>query len=294
MKRLITLFSFAAAVTLAFAQHPLQTEIESILKDKQATVGVAVMYDGRDIVTVNNQEHYPTMSTYKFHLALAVLDYLDRNKFPLDTEILVSKSDLLPETYSPLRDAYPEGDFKMSVGELLKYTVSQSDNNACDLLFRYVGGTKVVDRYIASLGVKDFVIAATEEEMHQQTENQYLNWTTPFSAVLLLEVFQNRNLFASVYKDYLTQLLLETSTGSNKIKGLLPADAVVGHKTGSSSRDESGMRIADNDMGFVRLPSGKRYSIAIYVMNSMEDDATNVGIIADVSKAVYEYYHKAQ
>lgn len=44
-------------------------------------------------------------------------------------------------------------------------------------------------------------------------------------------------------------------------------------------------------MGFVYLPNGKHYTIAVFVMNSMEDDQTNASIIARISKIVYDYYN---
>lgn len=81
------------------------------------------------------------MSVFKFHQALAVADFLDRNGLPLSTPLPIWESDLLPDTYSPLRDAYPQGGIEMSIGELLVYTLQLSDNNACDLLFRYIGGS---------------------------------------------------------------------------------------------------------------------------------------------------------
>ena len=62
----------------------------------------------------------------------------------------------------------------MSVGELLRYSVSESDNNACDILFRYIGGVEVVDKYIRTLGITDFKIEATEEDMHEGFRYQYL------------------------------------------------------------------------------------------------------------------------
>ena len=116
-----------------YATHPLKAEFDKLLQDKQATVGVAVVSDGCKTFTYNNQHHFPLMSVFKFHQALAVLNYLDRKQLPLTTEILIRKADLLPDTYSPLREARPEGGFKMSVGELLRYSVSESDNNACDM-----------------------------------------------------------------------------------------------------------------------------------------------------------------
>jgi beta-lactamase class A len=50
------------------------------------------------------------------------------------------------------------------------------------------------------------------------------------------------------------------------------------------------LKAGDNDMGFVRLPDGSRYSIAVFVKDSKEDDKTNAALIAAISQKVYEYY----
>ena len=84
--------------------------------------------------------------------------------------------------------------------------------------------------------------------------------------------------------------MMETVTGKDKLKAGLPPAIVLGHKTGSSDRDESGLKAGDNDMGFVRLPDGSRYSIAVFVKDSKEDDKTNAALIAAISQKVYEYY----
>lgn len=61
----------------------LKTEIRHIIKDKKATIGVALILDGEDTLAINNAEKYPMMSVYKFHQALAVCDYLQKRHIPL-------------------------------------------------------------------------------------------------------------------------------------------------------------------------------------------------------------------
>lgn len=285
---LLSFFSFSG---YAQQNRELIDNINTILKSKKATVGVAVIFDGKDTLVINNQYRYPTMSVYKFYQALAVMDYLDKRKLSLDTKVHVKKTDLLPDTHSPLRDSIPAGNFMITVGDLIKYSISKSDNNACDILFKYIGGTKTANEYIKRLGIKDVEIAATEAKMHETIENQYLNWSAPSSAVELLEIFLKKDILSKENQSFLETAMINTTTGANKIKALLPSDkAVVGHKTGSAFRNEFGIMVAENDMGFVRLPGGKQYTIAVFVMNSREDDKTNCSIIAEISKAVYDFY----
>ena len=181
------------------------------------------------------------------------------------------------------------GSGRFTVAELLTYSVAQSDNNVCDVLFRFLGGTEAVDRYIAGLGIGETVIVADEEMMHRHTDNQYLNRTTPLAAVRLLERFRRGELLSAAYGDFLLETMFATETGPDKLRGLLPADVAVAHKTGSSDRDGRGVKIADNDIGIVRLPDGRSYSIAVFVMDSREDDRTNAAVIARISRLVYDY-----
>lgn len=292
MIRFFIFISLSLITLQATAQTniPLRQEIQDIIQDKKATVGVAIIFDGTDTLTVNNQYRYPTMSVYKFHQALAILDYLNKHNLPLEQQVYVSKSALLPETHSPLRDKKPEGNFYMPIKELMQYSVSQSDNNACDILFNFLGGTAPVEQYIKNLGIQQIAITKTEQEMSEDFDNQYGNWTTPYAAVQLLEIFLQQELFASNYKIFLSDALIQTSTGKDKIKGLLPSGTIVGHKTGMSSRNSNGVKAGDNDLGFIKLPNNKNLSIAVFIVNSTEDDRTNAEIIAQISKAAYDYF----
>ena len=234
----------------------LKASIDSVLQGKDAVVGVAVLCPDDSLFEMNGGD-YPMMSVCKFPLALAVLDHLQRNGLSLDAELFVSKSDLLPDTYSPLRDRYPQGNIKMSIKELLFYTISLSDNNACDILFDYVGGVNVVDNYIRKLGIEGMNVVATEKMMHDDLELQYRNVTAPSSAVLLLDKFLKENVWKDEYKNALKEILIKTATGNDKIKAGLPEGTIIGHKTGSSDRNAEGIKTGDNDLAFVQLPDGR-------------------------------------
>lgn len=291
MKHLIILFLLLGQVVSCLAQDELVTELKSLINGKKATVGVAIVFNGSELMTINNQYRFPLMSVAKFHLALTVLHHLDKADQPLDTELLVKKEDLRPDTYSPMRDRYPDGNFTMTVGDLLRYSISQSDNIAADILYKYVGGPKAVQKYMEKLKIPDVNISLTEAEMEAEEMNEYENWCTPASAVLAMETFLQSNLFPQSYKLFLERALVDTSTGKDKIRALLPKDKVlVGHKTGSSRRNEYGIKIADNDLAFCVLPDGSHYSLAVFLMNSQESDAENAALIARISKTVYNYY----
>ena len=284
-----TLFLLCACLPVQAQITALQRQIQDLIRDADATVGVAVLTSGGESFAINDTIGFAMLSTFKFPLAMAVLHQLDERGTPLDTALLITKADLLPDTYSPLRDSCPEGNFRLPVRRLIEYAITLSDNNACDILLRFIGGTGALQQYIRSLGIPGIAIAADEALMHRSPENVYLNHARPSSAALLIDRFLQGNLLSPAHQQFLKNTMIATSTGTDKLRGMLPSSAVVGHKTGSSDRIH-GMKIADNDIGFVLLPDGTHYSIAVFVMNSRESDTANAALIARISKLVYDHY----
>ena len=275
-----------------FSQN-LKKKILQITKDKNATVAVSVLDFGNDkTVHINGNKKLPMLSVFKFHIGLAVLNEVDQGKLNLDQKILIKKSDLLENTWSPIRERFPEGDIEMPLGLLIKYTVAESDNNGCDILLRLIGGTETVQKFINSKGIRNFTIKVNEEQMHQGFEFMYLNTTTANSANQLLKDFRGKKIVSKTSTDFLMTTMLETSTGKNKIVAQLPESVPVAHKTGSSGKNEKGLTAAENDIGIVTLPGGKSYALSIFVSDSMESAETNTKMIADISKIVFDYFSK--
>ena len=178
----------------------------------------------------------------------------------------------------------------MSIADLLKYTLQQSDNNACDILFNYQGGPDSVNRYIQSLGIRDCEITHTENDMHEDLDLCCSNWSTPLAAAKLLEIFRRKTLFDEAYKDFIYQTMVECQTGQDRLVApLLGKGVTVGHKTGTGDFNAKGQQIGCNDIGFVLLPNGHAYSIAVFVKDSAESSLENSKIIADISRIVYKY-----
>jgi beta-lactamase class A len=240
------------------------------------------------MVTIDGHGHYPMQSVYKFPVALAVLSRVDSGILSLDQKLHLTGADLRPNTWSPLREKYPGDSASVWLDEVLKYTVSLSDNNGCDILFRLVGGPAVVDRYIHALGVSDIAIVATEQEMQSDRTVPARNWSTPAAMAQLLYLFGRGDVLSEASTEYLWQLMVGTRTGPHRLKGQLPDDALVAHKTGSSGTDASGMTPATNDVGIMQLPDGRRVGIVVYVADSSADEATRDAVIATIARIVWD------
>lgn len=272
----------------------LQQNIESVIQSRKAQIGVAVILNGKDTLTVNNSHKYPLMSVFKFHQALAVAHALSGRHASLDSVLLIDHTDLRKDTYSPLREEHPEGITSISVRQLLNYTLLLSDNNACDILFKRVLGVHETDSYIRSLGVRDFSIVATEKDMHDNPEFCYANWSSPLATLQLLEKLLNGKILDEASRKFILNTMMQSKTGQDRIPRFLPRDKVkVGHKTGSSDMNAQGVLTAINDMGFVLLPDGRRFTVAVFIKDSHESFSDNEAIIAAISEKVYTYMQSA-
>ena len=293
MKKITILFLLISIFSCA-QKAELKKEISKITEGKKATVAVSVLGIDFPFQYNNNnaEKKLPMQSVFKYHIALAVLDLVDQGKLSLDQKVFINKSELLPNTWSPIREKNPEGNFEMPISELIEYTVAMSDNVGCDVLLRLIGGPKVVNDYIVSKGVKNTQIVYNEELMQSEWKNQYENYTTMKSATKLLKDFYKGKILSKKSTEFLLAVMYRTSTGLNKIVEQLPKYAKVAHKTGSSGKNDAGLTGAENDIAIITLPNGKTYAIAIFVSDSTESYDVNCKMISDISKVVFEILEK--
>lgn len=292
MKKIGLLFVLISAFVFG-QQSALEQKINSIIKDKKATVGISVLGFENDFKYGKNADKkLPMQSVFKFHIAAAVLDDVDQGKLFLDQKILLDSTNLLEDTWSPLRDKYPQGNVEVPLSEILEYTVAKSDNNGCDILLKLIGGTKTVQRFMNSKGVRGFQIKFNETEMHKDWNAQYHNYSTAASATDILKKFYDGKLLSKKSTDYLMKIMLSTSTGKNKLIEQLPENTLVARKTGASGKNNAGLTGAENEIAIVTLPNGKHYAIAVFVSNSTETSVVNCKMISDISKSVWDYFNK--
>ncbi|MEM9673580.1 MAG: class A beta-lactamase, subclass A2 [Cyclobacteriaceae bacterium] len=289
---LFCLLSFS--VIKAQSLETLRQKIDQVLEDKRATAGVAI--DGanpQDTLSINGNKHLPMQSVFKFHLALAVLNQVDEGKFSMEESISITPE--LIQSYehlwSPLREKYPGGG-EVTLAEIIKYTVAWSDNLGCDLLFERIGGPKTVEAYLHQIGIEDIAIVHPEIMMQAKWEWQYENWTTARAANQALHLFFENpdGLLSTESYNFLLDVLKGTVTGKKRIRGLLPEETIVAHKTGSSGKNDEGLIAASNDIGIVFLPDNTHFFISVLVSDSMESNETNERIIAEIAKLTWDYF----
>lgn len=221
-------------------------------------------------------KRYEMNSVMKFPQALYVAHYLDSMHIDINERVLVKKVDLQTDTWSPMLKLM-DGDKEFSYAELLALSLQQSDNNACDLLFKLCGGTRDVQNYLRSLGFKKIRIKWTEKQMHDKPKRSRDNWCTPSDMVYLLEWFYCKRQSSPALM-YIWELMLNCKTGERRIMAALPSGAQLAHKTGTGFSKGKTLR-GINDVGIVVMPNGDFYPIAIFIKRTRHEEE-----VAEIAK----------
>lgn len=274
---------------LSSSTAQLSNQINEIASEAKGKVGVTTiaLESGETVASLNPHEHFPMQSVYKLPISMAVMQAVDAGKIKLSDKITISKDDLVGRVaQSPMRLRHPNG-ATLTVEELLRFAISESDGAASDALMKLAGGPGAVQAYLTELSIKDMIVLDTEQTFSQNNTAQYRNWTTPEASVALLRALHERRGLSESSQGLLLKFMTESKPGQKRLKGLLPAGTLVAHKTGTSGTDK-GVTAATNDIGIITLPNGKRVAIAVFVSDSPADEATREGVIAKIAKAVFD------
>lgn len=266
----------------------LEKELTGIADSAKGNVGIALIYDG-DTLTVNNDAIYPMMSVFKLHQAVALCRMFEENGTSLDSVMTLRRSELDPDTWSPMLKDHTGEEISLPMRRLLEYTLIESDNNASNEMFVRLMSPAACDSVIAGIIPRgSFEIRFNEAEMQTDHSRAYSNRTSPLGAAILIDRLFTDTLVGKGYQDFIKSALLRCQTGPDKISAALSETEgiTIGHKTGSGYRDENGRLAASNDVAFISLPEGRHYSLAVFVKDFDGTDAEAAATIARISAAV--------
>lgn len=292
---ILILFILFISIPL-FSQNNTNPEfkkvIEAILANKKTDIGVSILISGthkKEVTQINGKKSFPMLSTFKFPIALAVLHKVEKGELSLQQKVYIKKEELLEDTYSPFKEKYPEGNIELSLEDCIHWMVVYSDNNLTDILLRLIGGPQYVQNFINS---KDLVIKNDEEAMHKDWDSQFINTVTPNEAIRLLQLFYTGKILNKEHTKWLYTAMLNNATGLKRLKGRLPKEVKVAHRTGTSFTNKAVMTGAVNDYGIIEISDKKRIYIAVFVHDTYETFENSEAIIADIAQAAYNYYKK--
>ena len=230
--------------------------IAAVGQDADSVHVCAVVVDGEGIRGINEDTMCTLFSVVKFPQAIYVAHCLSTGGKSLTDTVLVEKSNLMSDTWSPMLSLFGQSKY-FSYAELLRLSLQESDNNACDILFDVFGGPSETERYITDLGFTGIRIGATErQQMARQAAQR--NAASPKEIADLLEWFylhheDNPNI------SYVWLLMAGCNTGRDRIARVLSGKDTLINKTGTGFATEV------NDAGIALHQDGSHSIIVVFV-----------------------------
>ena len=299
----------------------LEQEIGRLAPISGGKLGVGIIHleTGRELF-INRTDAFPMASTYKVPIAVELLRRVDAGQFGLDSMIALVPSDLHPGS-GTLTQLFNKPGVSLSVRNLLELMLLISDNSATDIMLRTAGGGAAVNSRLSALGVsgvsvdrptfkliadaigitnlppdneltpqrfgvlargvsRDAQIAARDAFYRDRRDT-----STPEGMARLLEKIWRQQALSPKSTELLLDIMLRCETGAARIKGVLPPDVAVMHKTGTLSLGVT------NDVGIITLPGNAGHVVlTVFVKESTADAAAQERAIAQVARAVYDYF----
>jgi beta-lactamase class A len=181
-----------------------------------------------------------------------------------------------------------EGEY-MTAAELIDIMITRSSNPATDAMLAAVGGVSAVNDWARRAGISNFnltrdiaTLVRDDGEFDPAVHVDLRDSSTPRAMVeLLAGIYQGRWL-SPASRSLMISTMERTRTGARRIRGLMPGDVTVAHKTGSLNNTSS-------DIGIITAPDGRSIAVAIYV-TGQGTRANREARIASIARAIYDGY----
>jgi beta-lactamase class A len=299
---------------------PLRGQIDQLIKGFDGKVGVAIedVKTGK-LIALDGRTYYPQQSVSKLWVALTVLDQVDHGGLTLAEPIVVRREDMSVFNQPIQKKLGADGSYATTLGELMSWCISKSDNAATDILIRRVGGQRAVAQDLAShrlLGLR-----ASPEEHLLESQVAGLAWkpeysfgqtfwtardlvpldartrllgeyisnpadgATPEGLVRALARLQRGDLLTPASTGVFMALLTATDTGPLRLKAGLTPGWTIAHKTGTG-QDLKDLSTGYNDVGLMMAPNGDAYAIAVMIASTRRPIPERQALMAAISHAV--------
>ncbi|MGV3482617.1 MAG: class A beta-lactamase [Sphingobium sp.] len=272
-------------VDVAQAKQRLVESFARLAQQTDGTTGAAIQrIGGGDVMTLNAGTRFPMASTFKISVAGAIFSLIDSGKLTLDHMITVDPALVVPS--DGIADQLPHRGVSLSVHNLLELMLTRSDNTATNVLSETVGGPAAVTAWLRSIGITGMQVDRDTRRIRADGTPFDLvasNNSTPEAMLNLLLAIRAGKAVSATSTKALIEIMERCHTGEARLKGLLPTGTVVAHKTGT-------LRDVANDVGFVTLPDGNQFAIAVFVKGDTKGPQTQERVIAEISRAAYDYF----
>ncbi len=319
---LVFMITIASAFSPAYGQatdgQPVAAKIAHVAKGLAGRIGFAAQeIGGKKIIALNGDEAFAMASTYKVAIAAAVMARVDKGELSLD-QLVEVPSDMYVSGEIALAETFPHPGIQLSVANLMEVMITESDNTATDVNMGLAGGAAAVTENLRRLGITDFRVDRTTQEIlkdfyklpaaspkavaeairkdpglwaaqvdpNPDFEADPRDHTTPLAMLKLLLAIDGGTAMSPKSREFLLGVMSRTRTGVGRLKGLLPKGTPVAHKTGTVGG------IA-NDVGYVTLPDGRRFAIAVFTNSSKTSVSDRDRAIAEIARMLFDHFYLA-
>lgn len=158
-----------------------------------------------------------------------------------------------------------------TIEELIKLMLTESDNDATQVLVEYAGGREVINEVYEELDIRNV-----------DNYETYVMDTQTYGA--FFRVLFNARYIDREYSERILSMLTDTSFKTGMVGGL-PEDVVVAHKFGERTLDENGPVEQLHECGIVYAPANP-YLLCIMTQGSDYD--VMAAFIREASRRVFE------
>lgn len=259
---LFWLAAFIAQPVCAEVAPPLQQleqRLAAMAIENPGEYGIAAMdLASGTIVSFNGSEPFPMASTVKVAVAATYLSQVDAGRRSLDDKV-----------------------GGVTAAKLIDLMITRSDNHSTDLLLGMLGGPASVDDWLRTHGLIGIRVDRTIARLLSDRRDlrDIRDSSTPTAMLNLLRLIDRSDVLKPDSRALLLDTMSRCSTGSNRIRGLLPPGTRVEHKTGTLSG-------YTGDVGFLTLPSGRRIAVAFFARGGENRPA----VIATAARAIYDAF----
>ena len=262
---------------------PTDPRIEAIEQRAGVVIGVhAVDLPTGRWLAHRGKDRFAMCSTFKGYAVAAVLAQADRNLLTLNDTVTIAPSELV--TYSPVTQ--PKAGLPMTLGELCRAAVQQSDNSAANALLRVLGGPQAITEFARSIGDDQSRLDRWETELNSAVPGDPRDTSTPLAMAVGYRAILTGDALTAVSRRTLQDWMRANETSSMRagLPGWSTAD-----KTGSGDYGTA------NDVGVAYGPDGQQLLLSIMTRSAADNaEAPNqrelIGEVAAL--AADELYHR--
>ena len=302
------------------APQYLRDRVDTLGKAFNGRVGISVKSIDEGWTTGwREDELFPQQSVSKLWVSITALDAVDHKRVRLDDRVTLTRSDLTLFHQPIAALVRKNGSHTTTLSELMYKAITTSDNTANDKLLRSVGGPDAVRAMIRNRGLG--AIRFYDGERSLQSRIAGLTWSpsysignsfyqardalpksvrkaafdryvedpydgaSPRAIVNALARLKRGELLLPDSTRRLLNIMGNTKTGANRLKGGLRPGWSLSHKTGTG-QVYGPYQAGYNDIGVLTAPDGRSYAVAVMIKKTATPLSARMTLMNNVVRAV--------